>query len=333
MNQARVGLLVAAALLAAPGLAHAQGKPDKGKPPAAAGGDKPAEAKDGAKGGDASGDKKDEKPADKPADGAGGSPGGDTAEPGGICELDPSQCPQLDLKKEAEKPITAQMYAVQQKYALRARRVEINPYWGFTLNDQFVSHNAPGLAVNYYVTDVLAVGANYNAYRIPFGNLNRDSEFNAQARRAARIAVPLTEYDWGAAVNFTYVPMYGKFAGFGDFIFHYDFYVVGGFGVLSNRPIAVIDPDNRSFQSKINLSPNAGLGLRIFFNRWFSAILEVRDYIFFDKLENTTIAVDTKQQQNESTWYADGSTFTNNVQAQIGVSVFLPFSFEYRLPK
>jgi len=60
-------------------------------------------------------------------------------------------------------------------------------------------------------------------------------------------AVPLTEYQWQAALNFTYVPMYGKFAGFSDFIFHYDAYVVGGVGALSTRPIPTIDPDNRSF--------------------------------------------------------------------------------------
>jgi outer membrane beta-barrel protein len=178
------------------------------------------------------------------------------------------------------------------------------------------------------------VGLNGNAYR--FGsaaNLNRDSDFNAQTRRAARVAVPLTELDWSASANFTYVPMYGKFAGFGDFIFHYDAYVVGGVGVLSDRPIAVIDPDNRTFESKINLAFNAGLGLRIFFNRWFAANLEVRDYIFFDKLENTTIAVDPNQARNPDTWYDDKSRLTNNVQAQIGFSVFLPFSWEYRLPK
>lgn len=323
MNQARVGLLVVAALLATPGLAGAQGKGDK--KPAGADAAKPADAKDGAAAGDApaTGDK----PADKPADAPPGEEGPS------ICELDPSQCPQINIDDMAKRPIPAQMYAVQQKYALRVRRVEVNPFYAFTLNDQFVGHNAPGLAINYYFSDVMAIGVNGTWYKPFGGNLNRDSEFNAQARRAARIAVPLTEYDWAAALNFTYVPMYGKFAGFGNFIFHYDFYVVGGVGVLSNRPIAVIDPDNRSFQSKINVSPNAGLGLRIFFNRWLAAVLEVRDYIFFDKLENTTIAVDPKKQQDESTWYSDKTTFTNNVQAQLGISIFLPFSFEYRLPK
>ena len=33
-----------------------------------------------------------------------------------------------------------------------------------------------------------------------------------------------------------------------------------------------------------------------------------------------------------STWIGSNS-ITNNVQAQLGISVFLPFSWEYRLPK
>ena len=60
--------------------------------------------------------------------------------------------------------------------------------------------------------------------------------------------MPLTEYQVaGNALNFTYVPMYGKFTGFSDFIFHYDVYLVGGVGAICTRPIAVIDPDNRKF--------------------------------------------------------------------------------------
>jgi outer membrane beta-barrel protein len=217
---------------------------------------------------------------------------------------------------------------VQQVFVLRQNRVELQPYWLFSLNDQFVSHNGPGLGVNYWITNVLAIGANGNFYR-PF---NVDSEFNFQTRRAARIGVPLTEYDWGAAVNFTYAPILGKFSAFSDFIFQYDAYVVGGVGAMSVRPIPVIDPDNRNFEFETKLAFNAGLGLHLFFNRWLAATMEVRDYIFNDKLENTEIAATVAEQRDDSTWYG-GNRLTNNVQAQLGLSIFFPFSFDYRLPK
>jgi outer membrane beta-barrel protein len=237
--------------------------------------------------------------------------------------------------EEAKKTVNAEIYAVQQIYALRYHRFEVEPYYSFTLNDQFVSHDGPGLAVNYYITNVLAIGINGNFY----AGLNGDSDFNFQNRRATRVAVPLNEYQWGANLNFTYVPMYGKFAGFSDFIFHYDAYVVGGVGALSTRPIAVIDPDNRNFSYKPKVDFNIGLGVRIFLNRWFAVNLEVRDYIYNEQLENLSVATgpvskpnDPTSPANPQTWLGDNS-LTNNVQAQLGVSIFLPFSWEYRLPK
>jgi outer membrane beta-barrel protein len=329
MKQARRWLLVTAMMLL-PSAALAQPKPPQ-KPPAqpgqggAGGNQPPAQPVD-----------LDDKPADKPAD----TP--PTTEPQGgdtdICAITPDapQCKAakaIDLGAEAKKTFQAEIYAVQQIYALRYHRFELNPYWAFTLNDQFVSHPGPGLAANYYITNVLAIGANFNFYQ----GLNVDSDFNFQNRRATRVAVPLNEYQWGANLNFTYVPMYGKFAGFGDFIFHYDAYVVGGVGALSTRPIAVIDPDNRKFDFKPKIDFNIGIGVRIFLNRWFAAMLEVRDYIYNEQLEALTVAPSgprgcTNCAADTGTWFGE-NRLTNHVQAQLGVSIFLPFSWEYRLPK
>ncbi len=245
---------------------------------------------------------------------------------GNICKIDPEACPTLDFDKEAARQIKEPLFAVQQIYVLRVSRFELQPFWGFTFNDQFVSHNAPGVGLNFWITNVLAVGVNGSYYQ-PF---NVDSEFNFQTRRAARVNVPLTEYQWGGALNFTYAPIIGKFAGFGDFIFQYDAYVVGGVGAISTRPIPVVDPDNRIFDFEPRLAFNAGIGIHIFMNRWFAVTAEIRDYIFNDQLEATeTVA---GQEDVEDTWLGE-QKLTNNVQAQLGVSVFIPFSFEYRLPK
>lgn len=321
MKKSRVGLLVAAALGILPATSWAQGKDAKGAAAsgeaagaAEASGEAAPAGSEAAAGGEAT-------PADE----------GELPPEGGgleeICKIDPAACPNLDMEKEAARPLRESIYAMQQIFALRVRRFELSPYWGFSLNDQFVGHPGPGLALNYYITNVLAIGVNGNY----FGLFNVDSKFNAQVRRSARVAVPLTEYNWGANLNFTYVPAYGKFAGFGDFIFHYDAYVVGGVGAISTRPIPVIDPDNRNFEFDTKIAFNAGIGLRIFFNRWFAANLEMRDYIFPDKLES--LVPDEMNLTNKSTWYEKKARLTNAVQAQVGVSIFLPFSFEYRLPK
>lgn len=342
MKKVRIALLVAAVCQYPLGV-HAQGKGKakaKAAAPAAAAAsdDDEGDAKEeGAKGaGKGKGDEGDAKEGEAGGEeGAEGEEGekdeGEMPEGGGdlegICKVDPEACPKVDFDKEAARDIKEQVYAVQQVFALRVRRFELQPYWSLTLNDQFVSHNGPGLGLNYWITQVLAIGVNGTYYQ-PF---NSDSAFNFETRRAARIAVPLTEYQWGAALNFTYVPIAGKFSGFGDFIFQYDAYVVGGVGALSSRPIPTVDPDNRSFDWQPKLAFNAGIGLRIFFSRWFAADLEVRDYIFGDKIEATTVSVG--KPKDETTWYDKKSRLTNNVQAQLGISVFIPFSFDYRLPK
>lgn len=301
MNKTRVGLLIAAAvgILPAHGWAQEEAGGEEETAPEVVEGDDAVEGED------------------------------EVPEGGGldeICKIDPAACPNLDMDKEAARPIRENIYAVQQIFALRVRRFELNPYWGFTLNDQFVSHPGPGLAINYYITNVLAIGVNGNYYRW----FNVDSDFNAQVRRSTRVAVPLNEYDWSAALNFTYVPAYGKFAAFSDFIFHYDAYVVGGVGVISTRPIPVIDPDNRNFEFEPKIAFNAGIGLRVFINRWFAVTMEMRDYIYNEKLEN--LSINTMDVADKSSW-VDEQRLTNHVQAQFGVSIFLPFSFEYRLPK
>jgi outer membrane beta-barrel protein len=319
MKHARCWLLLAVALSLLPQAAFAQQPKKPGaKPPPTA----PAPGND-IEIDDPNAPKPDQQPVtpDQP------TPAPDAS--GGICEIDPTACPkQGDMKKLAERPVKQEVYAVQQIYALRRGRFELNPYWSQSFNDQFVSHPGPGLAVNYYLTNVLAVGVNGTYYQ-PF---NGDSDFNFENRRATRLAVPLNEYFGGYAVNFSYVPMYGKFSGFGNFIFHYDGYLVGGVGGIFTRPIAVIDPDNRKFDYEHRIAFNVGFGLRIFLNRWFAVVGELRDYIYIEQLENTQVGGTQQAQQDRSTWIGD-KPLTNNVQAQVGISVFLPFSWEYRLPK
>ena len=341
MKQARRWLLLAAALVLVPQAAYAQKKkPNTGaattpaNAPVDADADQPATPPTPPAGGEAQPPVAPETEGATPPPAAEGTPD--------ICQITPDapQCQAakaINLGEEAKKPVKAEIYAVQQQFVIKAHRFEIMPYFEFTLNDQFVTHDAPGLALNYYITQVLAVGLNGNWY----GGLNAQSDFNFENRRSADIDVPLNNYQASGNLNFTYVPMYGKFAGFGDFIFHYDVYVDGGVGIIRTEPIAVIDPDNRKFTWNNLVNFDVGIGFRIFFTRWLAAVLEVRDLIFFDKIENTSVATgsttlpisDPNNPLNPATWYDPHTRPTNDVQFQVGLSFFLPTSFEYRLPK
>jgi outer membrane beta-barrel protein len=225
--------------------------------------------------------------------------------------------------------VSEEIYAVQQVYALRNNRLEIMPSFGFTLNDPYISHPNIGVGLNYWITNVLAVGANMNWYQ----GLESESDLNFHVRRSARLATRPTEFQFGASLNFTYVPLYGKFAMFNKYIFQWDAYVLGGVGVMRTRPVPVVDPEYRSFDYTYKVSiGNPGLGLRIFLSKWLTFFLEMRTYPYLEKLENLRVGLGADRAK-ESAWLDSSSTLVWNVVASVGMTIYLPFGFDYKLPK
>jgi outer membrane beta-barrel protein len=234
---------------------------------------------------------------------------------------------------DRETPARAQeareeIFAVQQIYALRINRVEISPSASFTLNDPFVSHTGIGVGLNYWWTNVLALGVNFIWYE----GLESESDIGYFVRRSTRLAVPVNSYQFGAHLAFTYVPIYGKFAMFNEFIFQYDIYVLGGVGLMRTRPIPVIDPEVRRFDFDVRVAFNLGIGLRVFVTRWLAIFAELRNYMYLEQLENLEVALGVDR-ADPATWSQSSPAFINNVTAHIGLTVFLPFDFEYRLPR
>jgi outer membrane beta-barrel protein len=221
-----------------------------------------------------------------------------------------------------------EIFAVQQIYALRINRVEVSPSAAFTLNDPFIQHSAISIGLNYWWTNVLAIGVNFLWYE----GLENESDLNFYIRRSTRLAVPVSSYQFGAHLAFTYVPLYGKFALFNEFIFQWDAYIVGGVGLMRTRPIPVIDPEVRKFDYDIRVAFNLGIGLRVFVSRWLAIFGEIRDYMYLEQLESLEVALGEERFQ-DTTWTQDGVAFTNNFTVHIGLTIFFPFDFEYRLPR
>lgn len=227
-----------------------------------------------------------------------------------------------------EQEVAEEIYAVQRMYVLRNGRFELAPSIALTVNDQYVSHPALAVALNYWVTNVLAVGASFLWYQ----GVESESDLNFSIRRSTRLAVPITEYQLGAHLNFTYVPIYGKFEMFNDAIFQWDSYLVGGVGMMRTRPVAVVDPAVRSFDFDWRVAFNAGIGIRVFVTKYLTVFGEFRDYIYLEKLENLEVSLGADR-EDEATWIDENATLTNNMSVHLGVTLFFPFGFEYRYPK
>jgi outer membrane beta-barrel protein len=234
-------------------------------------------------------------------------------------------------ERERAKETSEEIYAIQRIFALRLNRLEIAPSMSFNINDPFVSHPAAGVALNYWFTNVLAIGANFNWYQ-GLGNAHDGgSDLNFDVQQGANLGVPITEWQMGANLNFTYVPIYGKFNMFREFIFQWDMYLVGGLGVMRTRPIAVVDP-NRAFDFQTNIAFNVGIGLRIFLTRYLTIFGELRNYMFLERFENLEVPVDPSEQANPDTWMGSNQ-LTQNLSVQVGFTLFFPFTFEYKKPK
>jgi len=224
-----------------------------------------------------------------------------------------------------------EIYAVQQIYALRLKRLELAPSAAFTLNDPYLKHYGLGLALNYWFTNVLAVGVNFNWYDWGGNPLESGTSLVTQVQDQFRLGVPINEWQMGLWANFTYVPFYGKFK-VRKKIFQWDSYLIGGVGFMRTQPSPRFDPEVRSFDWQTNVAFNVGAGLRIFLTRYLTFFTEFRAYMWPDQFEDVNVTPGAGR-FDPSTWLQSDSTFVANTSIQIGFTVFLPIKFEYRLPK
>jgi len=75
-----------------------------------------------------------------------------------------------------------------------------------------------------------------------------------------------------------------------------------------------------------------GLGIRVFVTRFLAVFAELRDYAYLERLESLDVALG-EQRGDPATWLDDSPSLTNNVTAHLGLTLFFPFTFDYRLPK
>jgi ABC-type siderophore export system fused ATPase/permease subunit len=74
--------------------------------------------------------------------------------------------------------------------------------------------------------------------------------------------------------------------------------------------------------------PNIGISMRFFLAKWLTFNIGIRDYVFYDHFEPTDRSAMSNASSADAAAHADGSLI-NNVMFQIGISFWLPTSFEY----
>ncbi len=209
---------------------------------------------------------------------------------------------------------------VIRKPFLKVRRTELFPFVGTTMNDNMIRHYTAGGELAYYLTDVLAVGVEGQYYAHSF-----QEPYDLVARQARRLPT-LNEYKWSAALDFHYVPIYGKFAILDHQLVTWESFFTAGIGAGESAVI----PRDTKFPGFTNLliMPNVGASMRFFITKWITVNLGIRDYIFYDHFEPRNRSETMFATAADAKDHAEGSLI-NNLMFQIGVSFWVPTSFEY----
>jgi outer membrane beta-barrel protein len=212
---------------------------------------------------------------------------------------------------------------IPRKAFLKGGRLEFQPFTGITVNDNLIRHYVLGADINYFLTDVFWVGleGQYYIHQLTTQEELLGSAFN--------LAPTLNQYLYGGALNFGYVPVYGKFAFFNRSIISWEIWASAGIGLTWTKVIAR-DPANDAVAfTNMDLTPNVALGSRFFLTDWLTINFGLRDYILPDKFEPKpnmyTTAADAKANAQ--------SALVNNLVFSIGVGIYLPTKFQYKSPR
>lgn len=226
----------------------------------------------------------------------------------------------VDAKVGDYKVSWQDIVTVIRKPFLKIRRWDLIPMLATTMNDNMVRHVSAGAQLSYYLTDVLSVGVEGQYYSKSFRE-----PFDLVARQARRLPT-INQYNFSGALNFHYVPVYGKFAILDKNIVTWETYFTAGLGITQSE-VVPRDPRFPGFTNLL-ITPNVGASMRFFLFKWMTVNVGIRDYLFVDKFEPVNRDAMTNATAEDAKENAD-SAFINNVMFQLGISFWLPPTFEY----
>jgi|SwirhisoilCB2_FD_contig_101_2300346_length_2474_multi_3_in_0_out_0_2 outer membrane beta-barrel protein len=323
MKRPAISLLVCVALCGWAATSHA--KKGGGKAAAPAGSD--SATTDTAAAGDAAG-------GDQPAAQDNQAAGSKEAAPSESLESDETQPGKVEEDVGAPKATVKtstlswkDIVVIPRKQFLKGGRFEFQPFVGITVNDNLIRHYVLGGEINYFLTDVFWVGLQGQYYIHQLTNEEEllGSEFN--------LSPTLNEYKYGGALNFGYVPVYGKFALLNRRIVSWEIWASAGIGVTITKVIPR-DPANDAYAfQNTDLTPNVGLGSRFFLTDWLTLNFALRDYILPDKFEPKPDGPAAGINSPDQAKAQAQSALVNNVVFSVGIGFYLPTKFQYKTPR
>lgn len=216
--------------------------------------------------------------------------GGDDTETFDKVERKPLTPEELEALRLAE---SQRIWVLQRRPFLKTGRLEMTPMVSYNVNDPLINYATFAADINYYLNEQMAIGIR--------GSYILNTETGSFDRLVQDYSVfpKISRPIWSSSAHFQYTPLYGKLAAFGSWIFPWEIYTRGGAGYLQTFIAG-------------HVFITAGAGQRFFINRWLTVNFDL-DYQIFQENFNETESV-----------------LLSNLVFGLGLSIYMPFDFEYR---
>ncbi len=194
-----------------------------------------------------------------------------------------------------------EIFVLQLKPFLRKNRVELAPSFGTTVNDALIKQFEVGGSLTWHMTEDFYLAGTFGWFDL--GELGGVTDEYFDVLDKTNAAPEVVELRLFAGGHVGYVPLNGKFAIFDSAIVYYDASVYLGGGFMTH----ITDTTGGEVGAPAG---EVGLKLRVFLTRWLSLYVDAKDRIMPAELK-------------------DGSSLVQFVLVSGGVSVFVPFDFQY----
>lgn len=203
---------------------------------------------------------------------------------------------------------------VRRQLLYRSSRLEIQPLVAQTLNDSFIRNTLAGAQISYHLNNSFAVGVT-----AAYGVLQTDTDLRENVFKTLKEEdqnrldkLSYSYVEWAADLGISYVPIFGKFTILNGLITHYDFHVMGGLSVVSEKGVKADEKSVIAVDSGLEgIRPGGmiGAGFRFFVGDMISINVDMRDYIY-SRAQVSSGAVNPQ--------------LSNNLVLSLGVGIFLP---------
>jgi outer membrane beta-barrel protein len=193
------------------------------------------------------------------------------------------------------KTLAERIPSVTHRVFMKKGRVELFPAIGGSLNDPFFNNLTLSGGLTFHVLESFGIGVNGDYFlalksKVPI------------AGGGGLVKPQVNRPVYAARLELTWAPLYGKISVLAEKVLHFDFYAIGGAGVVAGS------------KSSPTVAGIVGLGQHYFFNDWMALKIELRDQFFAMSREALTPTKDKHLQ--------------GLLSASVGVCFYLPSEIE-----